>query len=136
VTLELANLVLAAYMAGVGFIVQGVHYPLFAAVGAAQWPGYHEAHSRRITWVVAGPMLAAPAVAAALLAERPGPLSAANLMVAAGLLLVTATAFGRLHRRLRPWSEDGHRRLLRLNAARTAAWTLHTALAVALAATA
>ena len=135
--LALANLVLAAYMAGVGWVVQVVHYPLFAAVGAEQWVAYEAAHRRRITVVVGPPMLAAPVVAAALLADRPGLLAAGNLALAAGLLVATATVFGRMHAGLEAaWSDAAHRRLLRLDAARTGAWTAQVAVAVVLAATA
>ena len=135
--LALANLVLAAYMTGVGWVVQLVHYPLFAAVGVGQWPAYEAAHRRRITVVVGPPMLAAPVVATALLARRPDALAGVNLALAAGLLLATATVFGSLHAGLeQSWSAAAHGRLLRLNALRTAAWTAQAAVAVALVATA
>jgi hypothetical protein len=110
-----------------------VHYPLFRAVGPAQWPAYERAHRRRITPVVAPPMLAQSLVAAALLVERPGPLTAVNLILAASLLLITLTVFGALHGRLQQqWSANGHRRLLLLNGLRTVAWTAQTAVAIAL----
>jgi hypothetical protein len=135
VELALANLVLAAYMSGVIWLVQVVHYPLFAAVGAPQWTAYEAAHRRRITVVVGPPMLAQPLVAGALLAARPGVAAALNLALTAGLLLVTVVVFGRLHGRLeRAWSPAAHRRLLRLNALRAVAWTAQLVLAVALAA--
>lgn len=137
VDLALANLVLAAYMTGVIWVVQVVHYPLFAAVGAAQWPTYEAAHRRRITVVVGPPMLAQPIVAVALLADRPGALAAANLGLTAGLLLATAAVFGPLHVRLESsWSPAAHRRLVRLNAVRTAAWTVQAGVATALVAAA
>jgi len=137
VGLELANFALAAYMTGVIWIVQVVHYPLFAAVGAAQWPAYEAAHRRRITAVVGPPMLAAPVVAAALLAARPGVLAGVNLALTAGLLLATALVFGRLHQELETtWSAEAHRRLLRLNGVRAVAWTGQAAVAAALVAAA
>ena len=135
--LELANFALAAYMTGVIWIVQVVHYPLFAAVGQAQWAAYEAAHQRRITVVVGPPMLVAPLVAAALLAQRPGVLTGVNLGLAAGLLLVTVAVFGRLHTGLEAtWSAEAHRRLLRLNGVRAVAWTAQAAVAAALVAAA
>ncbi|MBA2513433.1 MAG: hypothetical protein H0V26_03760 [Solirubrobacterales bacterium] len=135
--LELSNLLLAAYMTGVIWVVQLVHYPLFAAVGAAAWPAYEATHRRRVTVVVGPPMLAQPVVAAALLAERPGLPSALNLGLTASLLLFTVAVFGRLHDRLGiTFIPSVHRRLLRLNALRTAAWTAQTAVSVALLVTA
>ena len=40
------------FMTGVIWIVQVVHYPLFAKVGAEGYGEYQEAHMKRITWVV------------------------------------------------------------------------------------
>jgi hypothetical protein len=129
VALEIANLALAAYMAGVGWLVQAVVYPGFALVGAGEWAAFHAAHSRRITPVVAPAMIGQAGVAVALLAERPGVLTAVNLALAGGLLAVTGTVFPWLHRR----QPGAQRQLLRANAARTAAWSAATAVAAALA---
>lgn len=133
VELALANLILAAYMTGVIWVIQIVHYPLFARVGAAHWPAYEAAHRRRITVVVGPPMLAQPVVALALLFGRPGMLTSANLALTAGLLLVTLAGFGPLHEALtKGWSPTLHRRLVGLNVGRTVAWTAQTAVAAAL----
>jgi uncharacterized membrane protein len=129
VALAAVNLALAAYMTGVIWVVQIVLYPLFAHVRAAEWPAYHAAHSRRITPVVAPAMLAHAIVATALLVERPDALAAVNLALAAGLLLVTATVFARLHGRLTPAAVG---RLVRLNALRAVAWTASAGVALAL----
>ena len=131
--LAVANLVLAAYMTGVIWVVQVVHYPLFAAVGRPGWHAYEAAHRRRITAVVGPVMLAQAVVAVALVADRPGLPAALNLGLALGLLAATVTLFGALHARLeRGWDGAAHRRLLRLNAVRAAAWTAQLAVAVAL----
>ncbi len=127
--LAVANLALAAYMTGVIWVVQVVLYPSFALVGDSEWAAYHAAHSRRITPVVAPAMLAHPLVATALLVDRPGAAAAVNLAFAAGLLLVTATVFARLHSRLTP---AGIGRLVRLNALRAVAWTASAGVAVVL----
>jgi hypothetical protein len=128
--LETANLALTAYMTGVIWVVQLVVYPLFALVGPSEWPDHHAMHSRRITFVVAPAMLAHPVVAGALLADRPGALTAINLAIAGGLLAITATLFARLHAELGP---EGVARLVAWNALRTAGWTAGTGVAVALA---
>jgi hypothetical protein len=98
-------------------------------VGEREWSAYHAAHSRRITPVVAPAMLAHPLVATALLLDRPGLLTAVNLALAAGLLLVTAAVFARLHGRLTPVAVG---RLVRLNVLRTVAWTASAGVALAL----
>lgn len=134
--LELANLILAAYMTGVMWIVQVVHYPLFAAVGDAQWPAYEAAHRRRITVVVGPAMLAQPLVAAAVLAARPDPLAGANLVLTATLLLSTVVVFGPLHDRLQAGLDAReHRRLLRNNVLRAAGWSAQATVAAVLLAT-
>ena len=74
-------------------------------------------------------MLAHPLVATALLVDRPGPLAAVNLALAAGLLLVTATVFARLHGRL---TQAAVGRLVRLNVLRTVGWTASAGVALAL----
>ncbi len=127
--LAAVNLALAAYMTGVIWVVQVVLYPQLAQVRAADWPAYHAAHSRRITPVVAPAMLAHPLVATALLVDRPGPLTAVNLALAAGLLLVTATVFARLHGRL---TQAAVGRLVRLNLLRTIGWTASAGVALGL----
>jgi uncharacterized membrane protein len=129
VGLAVANLALAAYMTGVIWVVQIVVYPSFALVGDSEWLAYHAAHSRRITPVVAPAMLAHAIVATALLVDRPDALAAVNLALAAGLLLVTATVFARLHGRLTPAAAG---RLVRLNALRAMAWTASAGVALAL----
>lgn len=57
-SLVLAQVVLCAFLCGLIWVVQGVLYPLFAAVGPAEFPAYHAAEMSRITWIVAPAMLA------------------------------------------------------------------------------
>lgn len=45
-------------MVGVIWVVQLVHYPLFAQVGEGRFGAYHAAHVERITWIV-GPLMLA-----------------------------------------------------------------------------
>ena len=42
------------FMAGLGWIVQVVHYPLFEAVGSEGFAEYHRRHSERITLATDG----------------------------------------------------------------------------------
>jgi hypothetical protein len=128
--LAIANLVLAAYLAGVIWIVQLVQYPLFAAVGREAWPAYEAGHRRRITFVVAAPMLAQLPLAVALL---PGALAVANLACVAVAFGSTIGWLGPMHGRLQArWDPRAHRRLVLGNWVRTAAWTAQVAVACAL----
>ena len=118
------------FMAGVGWIVQVVQYPLFAAVGREAFPEYHRLHSSRITPVVFPAMAVELVTSGWLLVSRPGGTSQA--LVAAGFLLALATwlatAFLAVprHSELGAGFEAGvHARLVRSTWARTLAWSAH-----------
>lgn len=131
--LLLAHAASTVAMAGLVWFVQVVHYPLFALVGDATFPRYEVQHARRTTWVVAPLMLVEAATAVALAVADPSPLT----MLGLGLLIVvwvsTALVQVPLHARLeRGFDAAVHRRLVRTNALRTAAWTGRAAIALAL----
>jgi hypothetical protein len=133
VSLHLANLVVASALTGLIWTIQLVHYPLFAHVGAADWPRYGAEHRRRITWLAAPLMLANVGLAAALVVRDASALAAVNAALAGGAFLVTGTVFAPLHGRLEDHAEPRLvRRLVGLNWGRTAAWTAQVAVAVAL----
>ena len=67
----LANLLVTAYLTGLIWCIQIVHYPLFVDVGQASFPRYHLRHTGRITAVVAAPMVAELLLSAALIAAHP-----------------------------------------------------------------
>lgn len=52
-------------LVGLIWMVQVVVYPQFRNVGGAEFPAYHAAHARRITFVV-GPLMVGEAIGAAL----------------------------------------------------------------------
>lgn len=56
-TLLLLHLILCSFMTGVIWIIQVVHYPLFANVGEEGYATYQRLHMRKITWVVMPMML-------------------------------------------------------------------------------
>ncbi|WP_420454252.1 hypothetical protein [Rubrivirga sp.] len=115
-------------MVGVIWVVQVVHYPLFAGVGAEGWSAYEAAHQSRITFVV-GPLMVAELVTAVwLVLDRPAALPVGA--VVAGAILVgvvwTSTAFVQvpLHTALGgAFDADAHGRLVATNWVRTLAWT-------------
>jgi hypothetical protein len=129
VGLVTANLVVAAALAGLIWTIQLVHYPLFALVGAAEWPRYEAQHQRRITWLVAPLMLANLGLGIAVFAADASVLSALNGALALGVFGATGLVFARMHATLEP---AGVARLVRANWARTAAWTAQVAVALAL----
>ncbi len=135
--LLLAHAAVSLFCLGAVWFVQVVHYPLFAAVGAAEWGAYHEAHRVRTGWLLAVPMLAQLGLGAAVVAVRPEGVGAgtavAALVLTVAVFAVTFLAAVPDHERLgRGWDPAVGRRLVRVNAVRTALWTGQAALAVAL----
>ena len=64
--LLLSNLAATLYLTGLIWVIQVVHYPLFANVGAAEFVRYEALHNVYITAVVLLPMLIEIATAALL----------------------------------------------------------------------
>lgn len=120
-------------LVGLIWVVQVVHYPLFARVGEETFRAYHAAHTRLITFVVAPLMFTELATALWMVADPvPGvPAGAAWI----GLLLVavnwmsTAGLQVPLHNRLSGGFDiAAHARLVGTNWVRTVAWTARGAL--------
>ncbi len=123
--LVLVHLAATVAMVGIIWSVQCVQYPLFAQVPHSKFAQYHDAHVRRIGFVVAPLMLIEVASGAALLwyvSPTPG-------LIAAFVLLgvVWASTFFiqvPVHRKLSSsWSPQHVLRLVRGNWIRTVAWT-------------
>jgi hypothetical protein len=134
-TLLVANLVATLVMVGVIWIVQVVHYPLFALVGADGFVAYEDGHSRRITAVIVVPWAVEGLTALALVAAPPPGvprwLAVAGAALAGVPVLVTLLASVPAHQVLgRGFDAAAHRRLVRTNWLRTAAWTAHGVVAV------
>ena len=55
--LLLLSFALAAYLSGVIWTVQLVHYPGFAQAARDTFGAFHRQHASRISWVVLGPMV-------------------------------------------------------------------------------
>lgn len=123
-------------MVGAIWIVQLVHYPLFAGVGPERWVSYARAHQSAITLVV-GPLMLAEALSSLALALSPPPFVRAweawvGLALVGLAWGVTALVSVPLHAELSGgWDEAAHRALVGSNWARTAAWTAHGALVAA-----
>ncbi len=135
--LLLAHAAVSLFCLGAVWFVQVVHYPLFAAVGAAEWGAYHEAHRVRTGWVLAGPMLAQLGLGAAVVLLRPeevglGPAVGALALTVAVFAVTFAAAVPGHDRLGRGWDEAEGRRLVRVNAVRTALWTAQATLALVL----
>jgi hypothetical protein len=131
--LLLLHAAMTLFMVGVIWFVQVVHYPLFARVGEAEFPGYERQHARRTGWVVAMPMLLELGTAVATVWYLGGALAWCGL----GLLAAVWTSTGLwqvpAHRRLEGgFDAVTHRRLVRTNWVRTLAWSARGIIACAL----
>ena len=124
----LLHLLATLAMLGAIWIVQIVHYPLFAGVGEAGWQAYEASHQSRITLVVGPLMVLELATAVWLVFDRPDALPAWSVVLGAALVGViwASTAFVQvpLHTALGgTFDGDAHARLVATNWLRTAAWT-------------
>jgi hypothetical protein len=123
------NLISTWYMVGLIWVVQVVHYPLFANVSAENYIEYQQLHERYITPVVGVPMIIEIVTAILLLSYLPKGVSATWVWVALILLFVVwlSTAFLQVpcHAKLNiAFDADAHRRLVDTNWIRTVCWTL------------
>ena len=116
------------FMAGVIWMVQLVHYPLFAFTDRARFGAMATAHSERIRWIVGPAMLIELGTALWLLARPPAGAPRALLVAGLALLAViwisTALLQGPDNGRLvAGFDADVHRRLVTTNWLRTIAWS-------------
>jgi hypothetical protein len=133
----LVNAATALAMTGVIWFVQVVHYPLFDGVAPADWPAYHDRHTTRTGYLVAPLMVAEIASSALLVLDRPDGVTAGlavtGLVLAAITWLLTLGVATRDHGRLSTgWDARIARRLVSAGWGRTAAWTAHGAVALAM----
>lgn len=114
-------------MAGVIWIVQIVHYPLFAGVGETGFAHYATQHARLISFVVIPAMVVELGTAVAL-ALRPGALGPIAAVGLGLLILIWGSTFllqVPLHERLAGgFDADVHQRLVTTNWIRTTLWSL------------
>lgn len=124
------------FMVGLLWMVQVVHYPLFADVGAEAYPAYQEEHISRIGALLAVPWgLEGLSIVALLALARDGALRRLAI-VGAGLmaliLVVTVVWAAPVHGDLTDgFDADLHDRLMRSNLVRTLLWSARGAVAVA-----
>ena len=129
----LANLLATIFMTGVIWIVQVVHYPLFAKVGPELFRSYHADHNVLITYIVLPAMLIEAGTAAFFVWQRPEFISPAEAWI--GLVLV-GVAWGTTFFLSVPahgvlasgFQEQAHRSLVSTNWIRTLAWSVRSLL--------
>ncbi len=134
--LELLQLVVTAYLCGVIWIVQRVHYPSFRFVSAGDFVEFHRFHSRSITPVVGPAMMLELLLSAALLWLHGGQgLWLFNFL---SVVLIWAVTFGisvPLHGKLGKPGDSASapsviHPLVMTNWLRTGLWSLRTAVLI------
>lgn len=126
--LLVAHAAATVFMVGLIWVIQLVHYPLFARIGAAEFQAYEREHMRRIGWVV-GPVMIVELATAALLAWRVPAgvmpvLAWSGLAMAVAIWASTAAVQAPLHARLaRGKDERLLARLVSSNWLRTMLWS-------------
>lgn len=130
----LLHMLAASAMLGVIWIVQVVHYPLFADVSRDHYVKYHQGHVRKITYVVL-PLMGVELVSAVIFCVGAHPLMLGHpaWLGSVALLVVvwisTAMVQVPLHNRLaRGFESLTHHQLVLSNWIRTLAWTLRVVL--------
>lgn len=122
-----------AFMTGVIWVIQLVHYPLFARVGAEGYPAYQREHEQRITWIVAPVMLVELGSAIWLVLYPVRGLPRSALLLNLGLLLAIWLSTFVLqvpqHGRLQHgFNAPAHARLVASNWIRAALWSARSVL--------
>ena len=93
--LLIANAASAWFLTGLIWVIQVVHYPLFASVGRSEFAAYEASHTRLITVVVGPVMLLELATSVLLLVVRP---AAVPMWAAATGLALVVIVWPRRHR--------------------------------------
>ena len=131
-----ANLVGTALMVGVIWTIQLLTYPMMKAVPADGFVAYEAMHRNRVTTVLAllAPIeIVATAGVVVFVDDVPAWLSIGAATLLFVIWLSTLLFFAPLHMRLSTaFDPRVHRRLVRTNWIRTAAWTARGAAAVAM----
>ena len=136
-TLVIGHLASTLILVGIIWTVQVVHYPLMALVGEDRFAAYESAHSPRMAAIVMVPWTVQGLTTVGLLMARPTGVPVALLLAAAAAaavpVVVTVVASVPAHVALGSGFDPAvHRRLVRTNWIRTAAWTVHAPIAVAI----
>lgn len=119
-----ALLVVDAYLVGLGVIVALVVYPAFRLVGTAEWPSYHQRHTRAIGLAVAPIWLAQGVLCAVWILSGPhrGLAFAHGFFAALGVLFTVVGAVPQHNALALSQSSLRQGRLEAWHLARTATW--------------
>lgn len=128
---NLLHAICCAFMTGVLWVIQLVHYPAFAAIDKNNFHRFHWQHTQRITWVVGPVMLIELLTGISLFLLNQSPLWSLNLIL---LLMTWGLTFFLsvpLHNKLMQHQDSGViHRLVQTNWPRTVLWTARLTLVI------
>jgi len=126
------QVVTCAFMTGLIWVIQLIHYPSFSRISPASFSEFHHFHSRRITWIVAPVMIFELISAIALVILNPSsPMMVSNLVLLGLIWLSTFFLSVPAHNQLaQGFDEKTILRLTTTNWPRTFLWSLRLGLLV------
>lgn len=124
------NLLVSAYMTGIIWLIQVLHYPLFLQIQAADFSNFHLKHTKVMGFLVGPVMCIELIVGLSLIILQFNYLTLLNFIFVSAIWGCTFFVSVPLHSQLtRNWDPDLIDRLIRTNWPRTALWTLKLILA-------
>lgn len=121
------NLVLSAFMNGVIWIIQLVHYPSFNYVAIDQWQLFHQKHTKRIAPIVAPVMMLEVITTVLITSHNPDLINLICLVLLVVIWLSTFLIQVPIHNQLHTkYSSKLISRLINTNWARTILWSVKT----------
>jgi hypothetical protein len=132
ILLLLANLVLSAFLTGLIWFVQVVHYPIFRKVPASHYLAYHATHTHTTGQVVVIPMLVELMIAGWLVIKSfPGGMQWLSYVACGCVLVIWAVTFLMAIPRHKQLLAGGYNKeiidsLVKVNWLRTISWTIRT----------
>ncbi len=131
------HVISVAFMTGLIWLIQSVHYPLMSMVSPEKFQVFHAAHSFRISWIV-GPVMLLELITGGMLVFQASESDRlwAGLCFGLTIFVFGVTAFYSVpaHGLLAGgFDEHAHERLVFTNWLRTIAWSIHLALCIGLA---
>ncbi len=125
----LTHFTCTAFMTGLIWIIQIVHYPLFNQVGKDHFIEYEKLHTFKITWIVAPVMLLELSTAIFLLFKIDNSIFYINIILLIAIWLCTFFIQIPQHQKLaRGFYPKTIKQLVQYNWIRTILWTVRTGL--------
>ncbi len=119
------QLAVSAYLVGLIWLVQLIHYPAFRSIAADAWTAFHQAHSAALGLLAGGPMIISLLLGCWLAYTAGDTRQYAVLGCEIVAWIVTFGLSVPQHQRLAKAKDDvAITRLIRGNWLRTGAWTL------------